>query len=47
MGGGGADHEILIYDGASRSELIFVTAQQYMLISDNSPVRKIISILTL
>ena len=31
----------------SRSELIFVSARQHMLISDNSQVRKIISILTL
>ena len=42
-----ADHEILIHDGASRSELIFVSARQHMLVSDNSRVRKIISILTL
>ena len=35
-----ADHEILIHDGASRSELIFVSAQQHVLISDNSPARK-------
>ena len=35
-----ADHEILIHDGASRSELIFVSARQHVLISDNSPVRK-------
>ena len=35
-----ADHPILIQDGASRSELIFVSARQHVLISDNSPVRK-------
>ena len=35
-----ANHEILIHDGASRSELIFVSARQHVLISDNSPVRK-------
>ena len=33
-GGGGADHEILIHDGASRSELIFVYVLQHVLISD-------------
>ena len=35
-----ADHEILIHKGASRSELIFVSARQHVLISDNSSVRK-------
>ena len=39
--------QYLIHDGASRGELIFVSARQHVLISDNSPVRKIISILTL
>ena len=34
-----ADHKILIHDGASRSELIFVSARQHVLISNNSPVR--------
>ena len=33
-----ADHEILIHDGASRSELIFESAQQHVLISNNSPI---------
>ena len=42
-----ADHEILIHDGTSRSELLFVSARQHVLISDNSPVKKFISILTL
>ena len=35
-----ADHEILIHDGASRSELILVSARQHVLNSDNSLVRK-------
>ena len=35
-----ADHEILMHDGTSRSELIFVAARQHVLISDISPVRK-------
>ena len=29
-----ADHEILIHNGASWSELIFVSARQHVLISD-------------
>ena len=35
-----ADHKILIHDGKNWSELIFVSAQQQVLINDNSPVRK-------
>ena len=35
-----ADQEILIHDGASRSELIFISARQHVLISDNLPVRR-------
>ena len=36
----GRIHKILIHDGASQSELIFVSARQHMLNRDNSPVRK-------
>ena len=32
-----ADHEILMHKGESRSELIFVSARQHVLISDNLP----------
>ena len=32
------DYEILIHDGASRNELIFVSARQHVLISNNLPV---------
>ena len=35
-----ADHEILIHDSKSNSELIFVSARQLVLIRDNSLVRK-------
>ena len=43
-----ADHEILIHDGESQSEFnIRICLTTHVLISDNSPVRKIISILTL
>ena len=35
-----ADHEILVHDGESRGELIFVSARQHVLINDNSPVRQ-------
>ena len=38
------DHEILIHDGDGLRELIFISARQYVLISDNSPIRKNISI---
>ena len=34
------DNEVLIHDGTGWIELIFVSARQHMLISDNSPVRK-------
>ena len=31
---------LLIHDGASWSELIFIPARQHVLIGDNSPLRK-------
>ena len=47
-GGGGADHDIFIHDSESWSELIFCDLPStYVLINDNSQVRKNILILTL
>ena len=34
-----ADQETLVHDSPSRSELIFISARQHVLISDNLPVR--------
>ena len=34
------DHELLIHDGKSQSELILVSIRQHVLTSNNSPVKK-------